>query len=353
MFSASATGAVGLLVRLIARMGDAIVYGMPTADPFDDAPFRPVASKLLPRPQAMRYAAGLAAALRRDRPDFIEVHNRPDIALYLRRRFADVPVLLFLHNDPQGMRGARTAKQRQHLLAKLAAVAPVSAYLRARLLQGIAAPPAVEVFPNFIDLSAVPQPSTEKLILFAGRVVADKGADSFVAACATVLKKLPGWRAEMIGADRFGADSPQTPFLADLRPKAEAAGVAMLGWKPHAQVLQAMARAAIVVVPSRWPEPFGLTALEAMACGAALICAPRGGLPEVMGEVAVPIDPDDPADIAAAILGLAEDPARRGVIAAGGLQRAATFSSEHAARRLSALRAKAQARWSRPSGVPI
>ena len=62
-----------------------------------------------------------------------------------------------------------------------------------------------------------------------------------------------------------------------------------------------MARAAIVVVPSRWQEPFGLTALEALACGAALICSRRGGLPEIGGDVAVYADPDDPRALADAI----------------------------------------------------
>ena len=53
-----------------------------------------------------------------------------------------------------------------------------------------------------------------------------------------------------------------------------------------------MTRAAIVIVPSRWNEPFGLTALEALACGAPLIVSPRGGLPEVAGEAAVYANPD-------------------------------------------------------------
>jgi UDP-glucose:(glucosyl)LPS alpha-1,2-glucosyltransferase len=353
LFSPAATGAVGLLVRLLARMGNAVVYGMPTTAPFDDVAFQPVKLKLLPRPQAMRYAAGLADALRKSLPDLIEVHNRPDIALYLAKRFPAVPVILFLHNDPQGMRGARKLRERTVLLKRLAAVAPVSDYLRSRLLHGMAAPENVEVFPNFVDLAEIPPASTEQLILFAGRVVADKGADSFVAACALALPRLPGWRAEMIGADRFGANSPETPFLRALRPKASAAGVAMLGWRPHADVLAAMARAAIVVVPSRWPEPFGLTALEAMACGAALICAPRGGLPDVMGQVAVPIDPDDPSDIAEAIVSLAQNPQRRNVVAAGGRRRAAGFSSQAAATRLAALRAQVLAQWSRADVVPI
>lgn len=353
MFSAQGTGAIGLLVRLLARMGNAVVYGMPTPAPFDDVPFQPVPLRWLPVRQAMRYAAGLASALRRAAPDIIEVHNRPDIALYLARRFPRTPVMLFLHNDPQGMRGARTRRQRALLVKRLAAVAPVSAYLQHRLLDGDAPPDSVRVFPNFVDLAVMPPCSPENLILFAGRVVADKGADSFVAACRLALPQLAGWRAEMIGADRFGPHSPETPFLQALRPQAALAHVAMLGWKPHADVLAAMARAAIVVVPSRWPEPFGLTALEAMACGAALICAPRGGLPEVMGQVAVPIDPDDPADIARTMISLAQQPGRRAAIVAGGLARAAEFSSEAAAIRLADLRGKAVAHWSRAQGHTI
>jgi UDP-glucose:(glucosyl)LPS alpha-1,2-glucosyltransferase len=353
MFSAQGTGAIGLLVRLLARMGGAVVYGMPTPVPFNDVTFQPVPLKLLPVRQAMRYAAGLASTLRRAAPDMIEVHNRPDIALYLARRFPRVPVVLFLHNDPQGMRGARTRRQRATLVKQLAAVAPVSAYLQHRLLDGREPPGNVRVFPNFVDLSAMPPRSPENLILFAGRVVADKGADSFVAACGLALPQLPGWRAEMIGADRFGADSPETPFLQTLRPRAASSRVAMLGWKPHAEVLAAMTHAAIVVVPSRWPEPFGLTALEAMACGAALICAPRGGLPEVMGQVAVPIDPDDPTDIARAMLSLAQDPPRRAAIAAGGLARAAEFSAEAAKIRLADLRRAVLSTWSQTKGHPI
>lgn len=353
MFSAQATGAIGLLVRLMARMGDAVVYGMPTTAPFQDVPFQPVPLKLWPGRHAMRYAAGLAAALRRAPPETIEVHNRPDIALYLARKFPAIPVILFLHNDPHGMRGARTPPQRGELVARLAAVAPVSAYLLNRLTDGRAAPDTISVFPNFVDTNAMPEPHPEKVILFAGRVVADKGADSFVAACALALPHLPGWRAEIIGADRFGSDSPETPFLQALRPKARAADVSMPGWKPHAEVLAAMAAAAIVVVPSRWPEPFGLTALEAMACGAALICAPRGGLPEVMGQMAVPIDPDDPADIATAIRMLADDPARRAAIAAGGLARAASFSTAIASARLAALRHNVLTHWPRGSENPI
>ncbi len=68
------------------------------------------------------------------------------------------------------------------------------------------------MLPNSIDVPPRVHRVRERLILFVGRVVADKGADAFVEACAAVLPQLPGWRAEMVGADRFSADSPPTPF---------------------------------------------------------------------------------------------------------------------------------------------
>jgi len=342
-FSAASTGAIGLVVQRLAAAPTgfaAAVLGPPVAAPFADAAFLPVRPSLWPARHSIRYAGGVARVLRRLRPALVEVHNRPDVALTLAGRLADVPVALFLHNDPQGMRCARTARERRDLLVRLAAVVTVSGYLRDRLLAGIAAPPPVTVLPNCLDLRAIPPSPAERepVVLFVGRVVADKGADTFVRACARALPALPGWRAEMIGADRNGVDSPQTPFVRALRPLAAAAAVAMPGWRPHAELLAAVARAAIVVVPSRWPEPFGLTALEAMACGAALLCSPRGGLPEVVGEAAVPIDPDDADALGEAIVALARDPVRRATLGEAGRRRAAGFGVTQAAAALADLR---------------
>ncbi len=358
-FSPGATGAVGLLVhRLASWPGDfaQTVFGVAQAAPFADVAFRPVRPSWWPGSFNRRYARGVARGLRALGPALVEVHNRPDLALFLARRFPRVPVLLFLNNDPQGMRAAGPPAARAALLRRLAGVACSSEFLVRRLLEGVAAPGrAPVVVPNWLDLRQVPPspPEREPVILFAGRVVRDKGADSFVAACARALPRLPGWRAEMIGADRFGPDSPDTAFLRGLRPQAAAAGVAMLGYRPHAQVMQAMARAAIVVVPSRWDEPFGLTALEAMAAGAALLCAPRGGLPEVFGDAGVAIDPDDPAALAAAMIALGTDPAARAALSAAGRVRARGFDLPVAAAAIEALRHRVLAEWPRRTGHPI
>ena len=101
-----------------------------------------------------------------------------------------------------------------------------------------------------------------------------------------------------------------------------------------------MAQAAIAVVPSRWAEPFGLTALEALACGAALVCSLRGGLAEVAGGVSLAADPDEPGALAAAILTLARDGGLRARLAAAGQERARAFDVAAARVRLGELRAR-------------
>jgi len=80
------------------------------------------------------------------------------------------------------------------------------------------------------------------------------------------------------------------------------------------------ARAAIVVIPSRDPEPGGRMALEAMANGAAVIFSPGGALAEIGGDAVIYADADG---LAEAIRSLGADPKRLAALAEAGRQRAA------------------------------
>jgi glycosyltransferase involved in cell wall biosynthesis len=86
-----------------------------------------------------------------------------------------------------------------------------------------------------------------------------------------------------------------------------------------------------LVLPSFY-EGFGLPALEAMACGAVPIVSNRSSLPEVVGEVGLQVDPDDPAALAAALYRAHTDEAWRAIQRTAGLRRAAGFTWEHTAR---------------------
>ena len=318
-----------------------VIGGKQGVPPFPGIDFRAVSPAFWPLGNTnLRYAAAVAEVLRNLRPAMVEVHNRPEMALALAARLPAIPVVGFLHNDPLGMREATTAAERRELLRRLACVVTPSDWLRTRLLDGIADPPKPPVvLPNCLDLTEIPPPvRRERLVLFAGRVVADKAPDAFISAYAAASPYLNGWLAEIIGADRFSPDSPDTPFLQTIRGAASGAGVRMLGYRDHSEVLATMNRAAIVVMPSRWPEPFGLVALEAMACGAALICSPRGALPEVAGDAALYADPDNVPDIAAAIRLLGTNESRRMALASQGRLRARQFDITVVAEQLAALR---------------
>ncbi len=92
-------------------------------------------------------------------------------------------------------------------------------------------------------------------------------------------------------------------------------------------------RARLLVLPSL-DEGFGLPAIEAMAAGVPVVVSRRGALPEVCGDAAAYVDPDDPRDIATTVAALLHAPARLEDLRRRGVERARHFSWQASARRL-------------------
>ena len=83
----------------------------------------------------------------------------------------------------------------------------------------------------------------------------------------------------------------------------------------------------VALLPSRW-EARALVAQEALLAGVPLVATRVGGVPELVGDAAVLVDPDDPDAAAAAVLALADDASARGALADAGRRRAATWPDE-------------------------
>ena len=106
--------------------------------------------------------------------------------------------------------------------------------------------------------------------------------------------------------------------------------VRMLGYVDDAALPALYGACETFVFPSVY-EGFGLPPLEAMACGAAVVCSNATALPEVVGDAAVLVDPRDADGMAEAIVRVTDDVALRADLAARGRARAAEFSWDDSA----------------------
>src|ERR1700722_16393882 len=143
-----------------------------------------------------------------------------------------------------------------------------------------------------------------------GRVRAQKGTDVFVEAMCQLLPRYPDFTALIVGAVAV----EQTAFANDLKKRIEAAGlqarIVITGELPIEQVQRWYQRLTIYAFTSR-NEGFGLTLIEAMAAGAALV-ASRAGAAELVvedGVTGVLTPPGDVDALVAALEPLMRDPA--------------------------------------------
>lgn len=126
-----------------------------------------------------------------------------------------------------------------------------------------------------------------------------------------------------------GQARPSSSSFPDLKAEAMRAGITervrFLGWVDEVDKAALYRNALAFVFPSRY-EGFGLTPLEAMACGAPVLCSNATSLPEVVGDAALLFDPDDEAQLATHITSVFSNQSLRDRLRGSGLEQAARFS---------------------------
>ena len=199
----------------------------------------------------------------------IEIHNRPESLLYLLKKKIRAKLIFVFHNNPKDMRGSASIKERIFIAEKTEQIYFVSKWVKDKFFEGLPYKhrnnceilyPAIKPLKKF--------PKKEKLIIFCGKLNSSKGYDIFGSAVLRILDRFKDWKAISIG------NEPREKF--DFKHK----NFKILDWIQHKKILNFYSKASISVVPSRWLEPFGRTAMESAAYGCATITSKNGGLPE-------------------------------------------------------------------------
>lgn len=144
-------------------------------------------------------------------------------------------------------------------------------------------------------------------ILCPGRLMWMKGQDVLINALPLLTERFPRLRVSFIGS------GPQQEAFATLaRERGVMGHCEFVGQVTHGEVLQRMAEAALVVVPSR-AEAFGLVNIESLAVGTPVIASRVGGIIDVVrdGVDGLLVQPDDRVALAEGIARLLDDPAER------------------------------------------
>jgi glycosyltransferase involved in cell wall biosynthesis len=223
---------------------------------------------------------------------------------------------------------ARFTAQARDAAARADAVIAVSQFTRSQVVSLLGVEPAkIHVVHHGIRHLAEPAsapPAREKVILNVGAIQKRKNIARLVEAFETLE---PPWELVLAGSHGFGAGE----ILARIAKSPARDRIRVTGYVSAEDLAGWYARAAVFAFPSM-DEGFGMPVLEAMSAGVPVIASNRSALPEVAGDAAVLVDPDDTEALRQALLDMTRSVDLRREFARRGEARARMFTWEKAVR---------------------
>ncbi len=143
-------------------------------------------------------------------------------------------------------------------------------------------------------------------LIFLGRLVTEKGIDLLLEALARLRPRGSFPKLTIIGGGPELAGMEQMAERLELRKQ-----VTFAGPKRGAELVDLLQEHKIIVIPSRYDEPFGVVALEGIACGCAAVGSSGGGLPEAIGPAGISFPNGDVVALAEALEKLLRQPNER------------------------------------------
>ena len=162
-----------------------------------------------------------------------------------------------------------------------------------------------------------------KELIFVGRLVSDKGADILLKALA-LLEVKPRLTIAGDGPERARLEKQAS----DLKLQSQ---VDFIGNQNSEQLTKVLNEHQILIVPSRWREPFGIVALEGIACGCVVVGSAEGGLAEAIGPCGIIFPNGSDRALADALARLLGDPGECDQLRQNASAHLARFTPRHIA----------------------
>ncbi len=289
------------------------------------------------------YDRRILAIIRKIKPDLIHVHNRPLLALYLKKHLGNrIPLILHLHNLYNSL-GKRERPPIGTPIPMDGCIACSQFVLdRERSRLGLGAQSYWVVY-NGVDTDTFScrwqqskKPSSIRnlyqigqapTVLFVGKIRESKGIGVLLQAMELVWRFLPQAVLLLAGGTEYGRGRTDraTPFYRHLQQQLQQASgrVVLTGFIPPSHIAAIYEAGDIFVGPSQIEEGLGLVFLEASASGLPIITTRRGGIPEIVrpGLNGILLERhDDAQELGDAIIQLLVDKSRQEFLGKQGCQ---------------------------------
>ena len=200
----------------------------------------------------------------------IEIHNRPEYLKFLINKKVKSKLLFFFHNNPLELKGSKTIKERMDILNNTSKIFFVSKWVKKKFFSDLKIKSKSNCEISYPSINKVKKFNLKKKkqIIFTGKLNSLKGYDIFGDAILKILDKYPNWKGVVAG------NEPREKLTYKHK------NLKIFSWLSHDNVLDLYDQSSISVVPSKWDEPFGRTAMESAAYGCATITSDKGGLLE-------------------------------------------------------------------------
>ena len=217
------------------------------------------------------YSNNLIKEINNKNFDLIEIHNRPLILFNLVKQIQN-RFIFYFHNDPLSMNGSKTVVDRLFILKNVEKIIFVSEWVKDRFFLDIDLKLNTKTEIVYPSVNKQKAKKKYKYITFVGRLNHSKGYDIFKKSIEKILNEFKDWKSLSVG------DEDRRSIYINHNQHKE------LGFLNHKKTLSILSKSEIAIVPSRWEEPFGRTALEASSNGCATIISNKGGLIETTDE---------------------------------------------------------------------